>query len=286
MKLSEYKLLGIVMILVAVVYFMNRNIKYLKNKVSDLETKMMEDKGDNLRAIKNVENEVSSKRITNNNNELHKKVVLLENKCKDLEQYSILNEKWKNKLDEQNKKIEKEEIKKISKNLQDNKIINQSNNEQYDMSDSDSELEVLSENIAIYSNDNEDMNISNSDIEDMSLGITSNGNDQNENSDSMVPNVVDSKILEGEISNVNSSPKIDVDIIEENLSHENEKKSEEDLQLQDLLKLKLNRLQCMAEEDGIDVIKDDGKKKTKKDLAEEILSKKLNSNLKKNTSSV
>ena len=278
MKLSEYKLLGIVMILVAVVYFMNRNIKYLKNKVSDLETKMMEDKGDNLRAIKNVENEVSNKRITNNNNELHKKVVLLENKCKDLEQYSILNEKWKNKLDEQNKKIEKEEIKKISKNLQDNKIVDQSNNEQYDMSDSDSE------NIAIYSNDNEDMNISNSDIEDMSLGITSNGNDQNENSDSMVPNVVDSKILEGEISNVNSSPKIDVDIIEENLSHE--KKSEEDLHLQDLLKLKLNRLQCMAEEDGIDVIKDDGKKKTKKDLAEEILSKKLNSNLKKNTSSV
>ena len=272
------------MILVAVVYFMNRNIKYLKNKVSDLETKMMEDKGDNLRAIKNVENEVSNKRITNNNNELHKKVVLLENKCKDLEQYSILNEKWKNKLEQQNKKIEKEEIKKISKNLQDNKIVDQSNNEQYDMSDSDSELEVLSENIAIYSNDNEDMNISNSDIEDMSLGITSNGNDQNENSDSMVPNVVDSKILEGEISNVNSSPKIDVDIIEENLSHE--KKSEEDLQLQDLLKLKLNRLQCMAEEDGIDVIKDDGKKKTKKDLAEEILSKKLNSNLKKNTSSV
>lgn len=284
MKLSEYKLLGIVMILVAVVYFMNRNIKYLKNKVSEMESKMVEDKGDNLRAIKNVENEVKAKRITNNNSDLLKKIEFLENKCNDLEQYSIINEKWKSKLNEKNKKIEKEELKRISKNLQDNKIANQSNNEHYDMSDSDSELEVLSENIAIYSNDNEDMNISNSDIEDMSLGNTSNGHDQVENSDSMVPNVVDSKILEGEINNNSNSPKIDVDIIEENLSQE--KKSEEDLQLQDLLKLKLNRLQCMAEEDGIDVIKDDGKKKTKKDLAEEILSKKLNSNLKKNTSSV
>ena len=272
------------MILVAVVYFMNRNIKYLKNKVSEMESKMVEDKGDNLRAIKNVENEVKSKRITNNNSELLKKIEFLENKCNDLEQYSIINEKWKNKLNEKNKKIEKEELKRISKNLQDNNIANQSNNEHYNMSDSDSELEVLSENIAIYSNDNEDMNISNSDIEGMSLGNTSNGQDQIENSDSMVPNVVDSKILEGEINNNNNSPKIDVDIIEENLSQE--KKSEEDLQLQDLLKLKLNRLQCMAEEDGIDVIKDDGKKKTKKDLAEEILSKKLNSNLKKNTSSV
>ena len=284
MKLSEYKLLGIVMILVAVVYFMNRNIKYLKNKVSEMESKIVEDKGDNLRAIKNVENEVKAKRITNNNSELLKKIEFLENKCNDLEQYSIINEKWKSKLNEKNKKIEKEELKRISKNLQDNKIANQSNNEHYDMSDSDSELEVLSENIAIYSNDNEDMNISNSDIEGMSLGNTSNGQDQIENSDSMVPNVVDSKILEGEINNNSNSPKIDVDIIEENLSQE--KKSEEDLQLQDLLKLKLNRLQCMAEEDGIDVIKDDGKKKTKKDLAEEILSKKLNSNLKKNTSSV
>lgn len=284
MKLSEYKLLGIVMILVAVVYFMNRNIKYLKNKVSEMESKMVEDKGDNLRAIKNVENEVKAKRITNNNSDLLKKIEFLENKCNDLEQYSIINEKWKSILNEKNKKIEKEELKRISKNLQDNKIANQSNNEHYDMIDSDSELEVLSENIAIYSNDNEDMNISNSDIEDMSLGNTSNGHDQVENSDSMVPNVVDSKILEGEINNNSNSPKIDVDIIEENLSQE--KKSEEDLQLQDLLKLKLNRLQCMAEEDGIDVIKDDGKKKTKKDLAEEILYKKLNSNLKKNTSSV
>lgn len=272
------------MILVAVVYFMNRNIKYLKNKVSEMESKMVEDKGDNLRAIKNVENEVKAKRITNNNSDLLKKIEFLENKCNDLEQYSIINEKWKSILNEKNKKIEKEELKRISKNLQDNKIANQSNNEHYDMIDSDSELEVLSENIAIYSNDNEDMNISNSDIEDMSLGNTSNGHDQVENSDSMVPNVVDSKILEGEINNNSNSPKIDVDIIEENLSQE--KKSEEDLQLQDLLKLKLNRLQCMAEEDGIDVIKDDGKKKTKKDLAEEILYKKLNSNLKKNTSSV
>ena len=141
MKLSEYKLLGIVMILVAVVYFMNRNIKYLKNKVSEMESKMVEDKGDNLRAIKNVENEVKAKRITNNNSDLLKKIEFLENKCNDLEQYSIINEKWKSKLNEKNKKIEKEELKRISKNLQDNKIANQSNNEHYDMSDSDSELE-------------------------------------------------------------------------------------------------------------------------------------------------
>ena len=93
MKLSEYKLLGIVMILVAVVYFMNRNIKYLKNKVSEMESKMVEDKGDNLRAIKNVENEVKAKRITNNNSDLLKKIEFLENKCNDLEQYSIINKK-------------------------------------------------------------------------------------------------------------------------------------------------------------------------------------------------
>ena len=60
MNLLDYKLLGIVMILVGVVYLMNRSIKYLKNKVIELETKMVEDKGDSLRAIKNVENDIVS----------------------------------------------------------------------------------------------------------------------------------------------------------------------------------------------------------------------------------
>ena len=43
MNLLDYKLLGIVMILVGVVYLMNRSIKYLKNKVIELEIKMVEE---------------------------------------------------------------------------------------------------------------------------------------------------------------------------------------------------------------------------------------------------
>tara|TARA_E500000178_G_scaffold329310_1_gene360099 strand:- start:1079 stop:1945 length:867 start_codon:yes stop_codon:yes gene_type:complete len=288
MKLSEYKLLGIIMILVAVVYFMNRSIKYLKNKIVEIENKMSEDKGDNLRAIKSIEHTIDSKRIKNSSNDnlqLLNKVKLLEDRYKNLEKLSLENEEWKNNL---KKNSNNQELKK-------NEILKNRNNEEFKsvenvveyFSDSDSELEVLSENIAIYSNDNEDVNISNSDLEDLSIGELPNKSAPSENSDSMIPNIVDTKELIATNEDLSKeSPKLDVDIIEDNLSQE-KKSDQAEMNLDDLLKLKLIRLQCMAEEEGLEITRKNGKKKTKKELADEILGLKLNLNNKvENTSSV
>lgn len=280
MNLLDYKLLGIVMILVGVVYLMNRSIKYLKNKVIELETKMIEDKGDSLRAIKNVENEVTTNSNKNGNSEFKKKIKELEEKCKNLEMKSLSDNKWKEYI---NDFISKSSLNRKDMNVKSvNKMVGEDTSmksndkviETYDISDSESEIDNLSDNIAIYSNDNEENHFSNSDLEEISMGNNSNNNQPSENTDSMIPNEIDNKIIEEVTSkNEDSNLKSDGNLIDESVS--NEKKSEEQISnVSDLLKLKLNRLQCMAEEDGIDVNNLNGKKKTKKELAEEILKKK------------
>ena len=268
------------MILVGVVYLMNRSIKYLKNKVIELETKMIEDKGDSLRAIKNVENEVTTNSNKNGNSEFKKKIKELEEKCKNLEMKSLSDNKWKEYI---NDFISKSSLNRKDMNVKSvNKMVGEDTSmksndkviETYDISDSESEIDNLSDNIAIYSNDNEENHFSNSDLEEISMGNNSNNNQPSENTDSMIPNEIDNKIIEEVTSkNEDSNLKSDGNLIDESVS--NEKKSEEQISnVSDLLKLKLNRLQCMAEEDGIDVNNLNGKKKTKKELAEEILKKK------------
>ena len=100
----------------------------------------------------------------------------------------------------------------------------------------------------------------------------------------MIPNVVDEKILE-EVKKSTVNLNEEISQRSDNLS--NNKKSEESIDnITDLLKLKLNRLQCMAEEDGIDVINIKGKKKTKKELADEIFNRKENKTTKEQNSSL
>jgi|SaaInlStandDraft_6_1057023.scaffolds.fasta_scaffold00476_16 hypothetical protein len=299
MNLLDYKLLGIVMILVGVVYLMNRSIKYLKNKVIELEIKMVEDKGDSLRAIKNVENDIVS-------NENKKKIIDLEEKYKKLQLKSIsdnnnllgrINEfiesTKKNmnlnriKVPESKAEVFTNNIPLLAKEKYENKELKVNNNkvdDTYDLSDSESEVEEMSDNIAIYSNDNEDNHFSNSDIEELSLDNNSNNIQRSDNTESMIPNVVDEKILE-EVKKSTVNLNEEISQRSDNLS--NNKKSEESIDnITDLLKLKLNRLQCMAEEDGIDVINIKGKKKTKKELADEIFNRKENKTTKEQNSSL
>ena len=299
MNLLDYKLLGIVMILVGVVYLMNRSIKYLKNKVIESEIKMVEDKGDSLRAIKNVENDIVS-------NENKKKIIDLEEKYKKLQLKSIsdnnnllgrINEfiesTKKNmnlnriKVPESKAEVFTNNIPLLAKEKYENKELKVNNNkvdDTYDLSDSESEVEEMSDNIAIYSNDNEDNHFSNSDIEELSLDNNSNNIQRSDNTESMIPNVVDEKILE-EVKKSTVNLNEEISQRSDNLS--NNKKSEESIDnITDLLKLKLNRLQCMAEEDGIDVINIKGKKKTKKELADEIFNRKENKTTKEQNSSL
>lgn len=279
MNLLDYKLLGIVMILIGVVYLMNRSIKYLKNKVIELETKMIEDKGDSLRAIKNVENDFTTNSNKNGNSEFKKKIKELEEKCKNLEMKSLSDNKWKQYINDFISKStlnrKENNIKSVNKMVgEDISMKNDNFIETYDISDSESENDNMSDNIAIYSNDNEENHFSNSDLEEISMANNSNNNQQSDNTDSMIPNEIDNKIIE-EVTNKNedNNIKLNVNLIDESVS--NEKKSDEPIgNVSDLLKLKLNRLQCMAEEDGIDVNNLNGKKKTKKELADEILKKK------------
>ena len=287
------------MILVGVVYLMNRSIKYLKNKVIELEIKMVEDKGDSLRAIKNVENDIVS-------NENKKKIIDLEEKYKKLQLKSIsdnnnllgrINEfiesTKKNmnlnriKVPESKAEVFTNNIPLLAKEKYENKELKVNNNkvdDTYDLSDSESEVEEMSDNIAIYSNDNEDNHFSNSDIEELSLDNNSNNIQRSDNTESMIPNVVDEKILE-EVKKSTVNLNEEISQRSDNLS--NNKKSEESIDnITDLLKLKLNRLQCMAEEDGIDVINIKGKKKTKKELADEIFNRKENKTTKEQNSSL
>ncbi len=280
MNLLDYKLLGIVMILIGVVYLMNRSIKYLKNKVIELEAKMIEDKGDSLRAIKNVENDFTTNNNKNGNSEFKKKIKELEEKCKNLEMKSLSDNKWKEYINDFISKStlnrKENNIKSVNKMVGEDISMKNNDNfiETYDISDSESENDNMSDNIAIYSNDNEENHFSNSDLEEISMANNSNNNQQSDNTDSMIPNEIDNKIIEEVTSkNEDNNLKLNVNLIDESMS--NEKKSDEPIgNVSDLLKLKLNRLQCMAEEDGIDVNNLNGKKKTKKELADEILKKK------------
>ena len=280
MNLLDYKLLGIVMILIGVVYLMNRSIKYLKNKVIELEAKMIEDKGDSLRAIKNVENDFTTNSNKNGNSEFKKKIKELEEKCKNLEMKSLSDNKWKEYINDFISKStlnrKENNIKSVNKMVGEDISMKNNDNfiETYDISDSESENDNMSDNIAIYSNDNEENHFSNSDLEEISMANNSNNNQQSDNTDSMIPNEIDNKIIEEVTSkNEDNNLKLNVNLIDESMS--NEKKSDEPIgNVSDLLKLKLNRLQCMAEEDGIDVNNLNGKKKTKKELADEILKKK------------
>lgn len=271
------------MILVGVVYLMNRSIKYLKNKVNELESKMIDDKGDNLRAIKNVENDVITNGNKNNNLEFQKKIKNLEEQYKKLHQKSITDNN--NLLHKINEFVEYSKNN-INSNQENRQLKNNDDikaKEQYDLTDSDSEVEEMSDNIAIYSNDNEEHHFSNSDLEELSLGNNSNTNKCSENTDSMIPNTVDNKILdEAKKSTENFNEEISNK--SDNLS--NNKLEESVDNMTDLLKLKLNRLQCMAEEVGIDVNNIKGKKKTKKELAEEILTRKEKNTTKEQSSSV
>ena len=51
MKFSDYKILGIILTLVGVIYFMNRTLKFLKSRVSKLEEELI----DNNRELKNIQ---------------------------------------------------------------------------------------------------------------------------------------------------------------------------------------------------------------------------------------
>ena len=248
---------------------------------------------------------IDNKSINNlkiENNELQKKIKNIE----------LLYVSLKEKLDKN--EIATSNLELINNNLNDVHLVDDpinsfesidekgNSNDYYEISESDSELDIDSnENIAIYSNDNEDNNFSNSDLEDFSIDNMSNSKqlkeetkqEISENSDNIVPNIVDHSIL---VENINDQKDdSNLKLLEESKStssgHESSKISEKHIDDEDtkwsqseLTKLNKEKLQCMSEELKIETSHLNGKVKTKKELIDEILKKKSGKGTEKSTS--
>ena len=286
MKFSDYKILGIILTLVGVIYFMNRTLKFLKSRVSKLEEELI----DNNRELKNIQlsNEKQRKLLIDKPN--REKFVADNSINQKLANVNANNEFFNKKLIEMeniilNLQCSKNEFNNDSQTnfeLSSN-VDNDINVLEYDLSEDESELDPDSDNIAIYSNDNEENNFSNSDIDDETASQNKHSNDDRVVMVNGV-NKIDSTAKERSdpidesknlILNSEGDEKHDVSINEEDSVKLENYESGLEMNLTELLKLKLNALQCMAEENQISIENELGKKKTKKDLANELI--KLNS---------
>lgn len=265
---------------------MNRTLKFLKSRVSKLEEELI----DNNRELKNIQlsNEKQRKLLIDKPN--REKFVADNSINQKLANVNANNEFFNKKLIEMeniilNLQCSKNEFNNDSQTnfeLSSN-VDNDINVLEYDLSEDESELDPDSDNIAIYSNDNEENNFSNSDIDDETASQNKHSNDDRVVMVNGV-NKIDSTAKERSdpidesknlILNSEGDEKHDVSINEEDSVKLENYESGLEMNLTELLKLKLNALQCMAEENQISIENELGKKKTKKDLANELI--KLNS---------
>lgn len=173
MKFSDYKILLLIILLIVIVYFMNRSIKFLKNKVSELGeeiTSLSKSSKNNLLALDSSHRmieklkEGTDQAFINKINKIEKKILNLKG-CEPLRD-SKVNPSDSNiaKFPTYDNNTKHFKIK--NNNI---KVSGESNalhsSDSFD--DGDLSMQTGSENIAIYSNDNEDF-CSNSEIEDTS----------------------------------------------------------------------------------------------------------------------
>lgn len=341
---NEYKLIGVLFIVICVVYLINKQVKKLNLKINELildkSNKLEKEKGlqNNLLKIKDESKKVNSlmdnfnKIIDNQDKKVNASIKDILS-LRDLNNTTIqrINYLFNQREKDHNLhvKIEKLINEENHSNNSSKKIIGKINNEETTFSvyqngikkineeiknlnevcklDPDSDKEVKFENIediddssesepviesfsdesekiAIYSNDNEENNYSNSEIE----SIVSNSNDEKLESlgnTNEVENTIEikssnnseisgkdlTKISEEiDLQSKESQENSDIDV---EFTKNSESKNDDDnpnYQITDLMKRKLNELQCIAEENNIEISLTNGKKKTKKDLAIEI----------------
>ena len=241
MKLFDYKFL-ILLALTLVVYFIFREVLDLRKKIETLQTNI-----DNLNANRLLEDKNENNVSTGNNTSkpptfqipLPKKVqVAPQNEEKCLVEAPKLIHNKLSTIDE-------------AQNVSETESVADSNNQ---------------ERLAIYSNDNhEDV------VEEFSLDETSDLN---------TADIINN--LSGNESSVNSeestSPKkknllveIEGNDVNEDILH-NVNINENKHTISTLMKLKLNELQCLAEENRIEIVNSNkGRKKTKTELSKELL---------------
>lgn len=210
----------------------------------------------------------------------------------------ILEDKVNNFQIENKKPIEKAQIMEIPL-PQNTKLIPQYNDvllkSNYDKTETESETISQSskiEKLEIYSNDNPENNDisldSTSEIHDISIDSTSEKNniilennyDLSENnnyslnstSEINLEEIEEGIILQERNEKTNSAVESErVDVIE-NITTDEYKMSENNYTYNDLMKMKLSQLQCMAEEFRISLQNTDkGKKKTKKELSNDLV---------------
>lgn len=242
MKLFDYKFL-ILLALTLVVYFIFREVLDLRKKIETLQTNI-----DNLNANRLLEDKNENNVSMGKNNEsnkppafqipLPKKVQSPSNEEKCLVQAPKLIHNKLSTIDE-------------SQNVSETESVADSNNE---------------ERLAIYSNDNhEDV------IEEFSLDETSDlntadiinnlsGNESSVNSEENASPKKKNLLVEIEGNDVNE------DILDTTNINDNKHT------ISTLMRLKLNELQCLAEENRIEIVNSNkGRKKTKTELSKELL---------------
>lgn len=244
MKLFDYKFL-ILLGLTLVVYFIYREILDLKSKVSSIETKVNEVE------MKGISDKTSKKSI--------------ENKKKPIDN----NDKLEKQFSLQIPLPPPPKLSPIEEKLEIPQLVHNEND------DSDSELIISNsgEHLEIYSNDNS---------KTLSFSI---GESSDINSDLLDEIEEDSN---NNIDlNLNLEEKVDEELKKKTLLVKSERDDDEQLNESDLdikspkkdfMKLKLSELQCIAEENNINIKKDKGKKKNKSELSKELTEYFSNSN--------
>jgi len=236
MKLSDYKMIGFVVSTALVIYFINKHINKLKDRVNKLEESLES----NIIQVNQIKN-----------NELISKV-------NEINDRNIYHDKLITQLIEINNHVESDD-----------------DLEEFNVNDLD--------NIEIFSNDNmnfieEPIQLDNSDnnpIEDKVIELNTTSNLGSENSiisvsinDTEEQIILDEDNKDQEIVYINNG-KI---ISEDNIEALNDTKIESPVSYFDeLSKCKKAKLQCLAEENNINLVNLNGKQKTKKDLIDELV---------------
>ena len=234
MKLFDYKFL-ILLGLTLVVYFIYREILDLKNKVASIETKVNEVE------MKGISDKTSKKSIENKKN-------------------TIDNDKSEKQFSLQIPLPPPPKLSPIEEKVEIPNLIHNEND------DSDSELIISNsgEHLEIYSNDNS---------KTLSFSI---GESSDINSDLLDEIEEDSNNNNIDL-NLNLEEKVDEELKKKTLLVKSERDDDEqlsDLEIKspkkDFTKLKLSELQCIAEENNINIKKEKGKKKNKTELSKEL----------------
>jgi hypothetical protein len=259
MKLFDYKFL-ILLGLTLVVYFLYREILDLKGKLSTVENKVET----SLTNIKNANNKLRNQNTRELSYTQSEELVKKQNPV----HFQI-------PLPPPPKKEEKRELNNGIPNLVHNA----------DDSEDIEQLNNSGEQVAIYSNDNENTqsySIGESSLLDSSNIIDEEDEDIIEDSmenDELIPDIIDDEDSNSDKNLVKSEGSSDskkkTSMVKSegvtDISFGSTSKNLNDMTYSELMKYKLSELQCFAEECSIDLLKTNGKKKTKSNLSKDIV---------------